>query len=233
MKKPYVLQAKGPKAAELLIYEDIGEGWFGGLSAKQFAEDLKALGTLDELDVRINSYGGAIFDGFAMYSTLARHRARKTVHVDGVAASSASVIAMAGDEIRVAANGFVMIHNPWGFAQGYADELRKQADLLDQVRGAIAGVYTARTGQSVEKVLELMDAETWMGADDALALGFADQVSPELKMAARAEPGRFRRAPQALTEALPEIPAAGPVEGQRRRLAQLQQALSPILTNRR
>lgn len=220
MKKPYVLQAKGPKQAELLIYEDIGEGWFGGLSAKQFAEDLKALGALDLLDVRINSYGGAIFDGFAMYSTLARHAARKTVHVDGVAASAASVIAMAGDEIRVASNGFVMIHNPWGFAQGNADELRKQAELLDQIRGAIAGVYVARTGLGVDEVLGLMDAETWMDSAEAVRLGFADSVTGEMKMAARAEPGRFRHAPSALTDAPPVSPAAPLATRLRQRLAE-------------
>lgn len=207
MKKFWKIQSKGAKAAEILIYEDIGDGWFGGLSAKQFAEDLKALGAVDTLDVRINSYGGQIFDGFAIYNTLVRHAARKTVHVDGVAASSASVIAMAGHEIRMAANGFLMIHNPWGYAQGSAAELRAQADLLDQIQGAIAGVYSARTGLSVGEILPLMDAETWFTADEAVAKGFADQVSDEVKLAACADPQRFRRAPEAVAQ-LPTTPEA-------------------------
>jgi ATP-dependent Clp protease protease subunit len=218
MKKPWVIHAKG-KQAEILIYEDIGEGWFGGVSAKAFADDLKALGSVDALDIRINSYGGAIFDGFAIYNTLLRHNAHKVVHVDGVAASSASVIAMAGDEIRVAANGFVMIHNPWGFCQGYADELRKQAELLDQVRGAIAGVYAARTNLDVGEILPLMDAETWMDANEAVTKGFADAIALENKLAARAEPGRFRRAPEALLS--PEATSISNPEANRQRVARL------------
>lgn len=232
MKRPWTMRAlaptaKGQRQAEILIYEDIGEGWFGGLSAKAFAEELKALGALDLLDIRINSYGGAIFDGFAIYNTLVRHPARKTAHVDGVAASSASVIAMAGDEVRIAANGFVMVHNPWGFAQGYAEELRKQADLLDQVRSAIAGVYAAKTSLGLDALLALMDAETWMDSAEAVAKGFADAVAPEMQLAALADPARFRRPPERLIHSASPPSAPPRADALRQRLARLDLATHP------
>jgi ATP-dependent Clp protease protease subunit len=111
----------------------------------KFADDLKALGNVKTIDLRINSEGGSVFDGKAMYTQLVEHKAKVITHIDGLAASAASFIAMAGDEIEIAEGGFVMIHNAWLFAMGDARELRRTADLLDTVNGTIIDVYVART----------------------------------------------------------------------------------------
>lgn len=185
--------------AEIYIYEDVGAGFFGGVTAKEFARQLKAAGKVRSLDIRINSGGGDVFDGLAIYNLLREHEAAKTVHVDGLAASIASVIAMAGDEIRIADSGFLMVHNAWGVMMGDAEEARKFAALLDQTTSAIADVYVARTGRPLEKVLELMAAETWMGSEQAVELGFADAIVTNYRVAASIAPridlSRFRAPP--------------------------------------
>src|SRR6478609_6695251 len=114
----YSIKAKGTTAGEIYIYEDVGDSWFGGVTAKQFAADLKELGPVQTLDVRINSGGGDVFDGLAIYRQLVDHPAKVVSHIDGFAASIASIIAMAGDEIRISEAGFVMIHDAWGVAVG-------------------------------------------------------------------------------------------------------------------
>lgn len=207
----YTIKAAGAEAGEIYIYGDIGEDWFGeGNTAKGFADELKALGAIKTLDVYINSGGGSVFEGVAIYNTLRRHRARKIVHVDGLAASIASVIAMAGDEIIIARNGLMMIHNPWGVAMGEASDFRKMADSLDKIGGAIVDTYTLRTGQTALKCSAMMNEETWMNADEALALGFADQVSEPMDIAAFAglDVSKFRRPPEALKAAVAAAPAA-------------------------
>lgn len=197
----FAIYAKGSGHAEILVYEDVGEGWFGGISAKSFADQLKALGAIDTIDVRINSYGGDVFDGLAIYNQLVQHRARVTTHIDGVAASIASVIAMSGDDIRIAENGWIMIHDAWGMAVGNAAELRRQAVLLDGVTERLADVYAARTGLPAADVRQLMTDETWMSSSDAVARGFAHKVSDNLRLAAYSgAPDRygFRRVPAPL-----------------------------------
>lgn len=191
------LRMAGAKTAELFLYERIGAGFFGGgVDAKSVADELKALGKIETIMVRINSEGGSVFDGFAIYNLLARHPARIEVDVDGMALSIASVIAMAGDTIRVAKNSMMMIHDPHGGADGSAEDLRRTADLMDQVKVNIVDTYATRTGQSPEKVAEMMTAETWLTAEDAVALGFADAVTQEVKMAATFDPSRFKNVPK-------------------------------------
>lgn len=180
----YRMQARGAASAEIYIYEDVGESWFGGVTAKQFAEDLRALGAVSTIDVRINSYGGDVFDGLAIYRQLVEHKATVITHIDGVAASIASVIAMAGSEIRIAEAGFVMIHNAWGVAIGDADEMRKMAGVLDQTSGSIRDVYAARTSLGTDVLATMMADETWLGAADAVANGFADSLAENMKVAA-------------------------------------------------
>ena len=107
----FSVKAKAGDEAEILIYEDVGEGWFGGVTAKQFADELKALGSVKTINLRLNSAGGDVFDGLAIYRRLVDHPAKIVSHIDGLAASIASVIAMAGDEIRISESGFLMIHN--------------------------------------------------------------------------------------------------------------------------
>lgn len=210
----YSIKARAD-AAEIYIYEDVGEGWFGGVSAKQFADDLKALGSVSQIDVRLNSYGGEVFDGLAIYNQLKEHPARIVSHVDGVAASIASVIAMAGDEIRIAEAGFLMIHNASGLAIGDARTMRQMADVLDTVTGSIADVYVARTGVAQGEVRDLMDAETWFTGQEAVDKGFATELVENMRVAAHVEISarhKFSKIPLALTGKVPlrPAPAAAP-----------------------
>jgi len=177
------ITAKG-KNAEILLYDDIGEGMFGGISAKAFISELNKAGNLNNIDIRINSAGGDVFEGVAIYNALIRNSARVVTHVDGLAASIASIIAMAGDSIHIADNAMMMIHDPWTFAMGSAVELRKQADTLDKVRDTLIGTYVNRTGLSTNEVSGLMTAETWMDAKEAVSRGFADTVFEPMPMAA-------------------------------------------------
>lgn len=186
MGKGYRIQAKAKGEAEIFIYEDVGESWFGGVSARQFATDLRALGDVATINLRLNSYGGDVFDGLAIYRLLADHKATVIAHVDGIAASIASVIAMAGDEIRIAEAGEIMIHDAWGVSIGPAAEMRTMADRLEAVSASIADVYVARTGNSKDQVQAWMLAETTFQSADALKHSFATAVVPNLRAAARA-----------------------------------------------
>jgi ATP-dependent Clp protease protease subunit len=204
--------------ADVYIYEDVGSSWFGGVSALDFAEALRALGSVKTINVRINSYGGDVFDGLAIYRQLVDHSAKIVTHIDGVAASIASVIAMAGNEIRVAEAGFVMIHNAWGVGIGEAKDMRQMADTLDACTGSVTDVYAARTKNTPATLKAWMDAETWFNGKDAVANGFATELAENLRVAAFAGEGpqarldlpkhNFRKPPAALaTPAAASAPA--------------------------
>jgi ATP-dependent Clp protease, protease subunit len=175
----YNIAPKGETEAEISIYDSIG-GY--EINAKQFADDLKAL-DVQTIHLRINSPGGSVIDGNAIFNALQRHSAKVITHIDGLAASMASVIAMAGDEIRMADNALLMIHNPWTFSMGDADDLRADADLLDKMRDIIVGAY-GRSQYNAEELKDLMDAETWMTAQEALDAGFIDTIETGLRAAA-------------------------------------------------
>lgn len=217
----FSIKARGRREADILIYEDVGEGWFGGVTAKQFSEDLAAVGSVDVLNLRISSLGGDVNTGLAIYRRLVDHPARVITHIDGWAASIASVIAMAGNEIRIAEAGAVMIHNAWGAAAGDADAFRSMADRLDANTAAIADVYVSRTPNGIEKVRDWMRSETWFYGQEAVDAGFAETVVANLKVAARYDPSRhvFRNAPATLGER-PNASAF------RQRLAQMQATLT-------
>jgi ATP-dependent Clp protease, protease subunit len=203
MDKGYEIRAQG-KSAEILIYEDIGgDPFFGGLSAKQFAEDLKALGKLETINLRINSSGGSVFEGLAIYNSIRRHSARVEVDIDGLAASIASVIAMAGDTVRIAENGFLMIHRAWGMVMGHADDMESMAGSLRKVDSAILDVYDARASASRDELQTMIDAETWFTASEALAAGLVDEVVGEVRVAAFAihDLSRFRQPPEPIRDA--------------------------------
>ncbi len=173
-------KATGKTKGEVYIYEQIGEGWFGGITAKAFMEMMKPIASVAELDIYINSPGGNVFDGIAIGNQIARHSAtRKTVHIDGIAASIASVIAMAGTEIKIAANGMFMIHNPYAMCMGGSEEMRKAADSLDKVRDTLLNTYVARTKGKATEISKWMDDETWMNADESVSRGFADSKTEE------------------------------------------------------
>lgn len=200
----YEIRNATAASADLYLYEEIG---IWGITAADFLQELKGL-QAGTLNVHINSPGGSVFDGFAIYNALSTHPARVLVTVDGIAASIASVIAMAGDEIAMAENAMLMIHRPWTELSGFAADLRQQADVLDKLETNIVQVYAARTKQSEAAVRAAMEAETWYSAEEAVAAGFATSVAPALKIAAKCRLEAFnlpfRNAPVA--------PAPGPAE---------------------
>jgi ATP-dependent Clp endopeptidase proteolytic subunit ClpP len=191
MKKFKILN-KG-KTAEIYIYEDIGAGWFGGISAKSFSEEMKKIKDAEQLNIYINSAGGDVFDGLSIYNQIKRHSGKKHVEIDGIAASIASVIAMAADpgELLMASNAMMMVHNPWGLVMGYADEMRSYADTLDKVRESILTTYASRDGVDEGAISDLMDAETWLDAEQAAEVGLVDTVSEEKQMAAHVDLSKF------------------------------------------
>lgn len=198
--RPYEIKAKD-KTGEVYLYDVIGDSW-EGTTGKQFADDLKAIGDVSTLNIYINSPGGSVFDGVAIHNVLKRHKARKVVQIDGIAASIASVIAMAGDEIRIASNGMIMIHDPWAITMGTAEEMRKMADSLDKVGDAILATYVERTTTDEDQLAQWMADETWFTAEDAVEAGLADVVGDEVAIAAFADMdlSPFRRVPETLAK---------------------------------
>jgi len=185
--KFWQFKAKEEKTGDLLLYGIIeSQTWWGDeITPKQFKKDLDALGEIDSLNVYINSDGGDVFAAQAIYSMLKRHKAKVVVFIDGLAASAASVIAMAGDVIYMPQNAMMMIHNPWTIALGNAEDFRKLADDLDKIRNAIISVYETKTGLEKDKIIEFLDSETWFTAEEAVELGFADELEQEKKIAAQ------------------------------------------------
>lgn len=179
--------ARGPSEAEILIHEPIGENWFGdGLTSRRFAKELKEIGDVSRIVVRINSPGGAVHDGIAIYNALRNHGAHIEVRVEGLAASIASIIAMAGDEIIMDVGSMMMIHAPWTIALGNATEMREVADMLEKHEQALAEIYVKR-GADPDDVKEMMSGETWLTGAEAVAHGLADIAESEEDDAAAAE----------------------------------------------
>ncbi|EAA5012886.1 peptidase [Shigella sonnei] len=174
-------------AADIFIYEEIG-GF--GVTAKQFAEDLKALGDVSHINLRIHSPGGDVFEGIAIYNLLRNHPADITVYIDGVAASMASVVAMAGDRVVMPENAMMMIHKPWGISGGNAGDMRDYADLLDKVETVLIPAYARKTGKSAQEITAMLEDETWMDGKECLKHGFADELLPSVRAMARIESKR-------------------------------------------
>jgi len=159
------------------VFDVIGQDfWTGeGVTAKRVGSALRALGA-GPVTVNINSPGGDLFEGLAIYNLLREHRGEVTVKVLGVAASAASIIAMAGDTVEIARAGFLMIHNTWVVAVGNRNDMREVADQLEPFDRAMADIYAARTGMDAKAAGKLMDKETWIGGADAVDQGFADAL---------------------------------------------------------
>jgi ATP-dependent Clp endopeptidase proteolytic subunit ClpP len=184
----YAIQQTEDGEAEVSIYDEIG---FGGVTAKSFLAELKKLSG-QRVHLRINSVGGSVVEGAAIYNALRRHKGGLVVHIDALAASMASVIAMAGDETLIADNALVMIHNPWGMTMGDADELRKEADILDKLKNTLVNAYVRKTGMEAEQIAQMMDDETWLDATEAVAFGFADAIEDGIEAAASITPASAR-----------------------------------------
>lgn len=175
---------------EVYIYGDVkGDGYdfYEGkiieseTSANHFRDELAKHPDVKQIKMFINSYGGSVFEGTAIYSQLKRHPAQKTAYVDGFACSIASVIAMAADKVVMPKNAMMMIHNAWMVAMGNAAELRKSADDLEQINKGNRQAYLMKAGDKLteEKLVELLDAETWLTAEDCVSLGFADEYAEQ------------------------------------------------------
>lgn len=206
------VQGQEPTAAEVLIYGNIGDRWNeDGVVASELVQDLTAL-DVDTINLRINSYGGSVPDGLAIYNALRRHKAAVNVFVDGVAISCASYIAMAGDTITMAKNSQMMIHGPWTIAAGNASDMREQADILDRYAKAMASAYADKSGKSYDDALALLTdgKDHWFLADEAKAEGFADEVGEEVAVAASLassfDLSRFKAAAPAAAGLPPQVP---------------------------
>lgn len=208
MSKWYEIKAL-KNSAEISIYDEIG-GW--GVSAKDFVEDLKGVGDVADITLRLNSPGGSVFDGMAIYNQIKQHKAQVTVYIDGLAASMASVIAMAGDLVIMPENAMMMIHNPWTMAVGDAEDLRNNADLLDKIKSTMLSAYAKKSGKSEDEISAIMDAETWLTGAEALEAGFADEAEPALDIAASIKDfdlSKFQNAPLLVHGQSMKVPLEG------------------------
>lgn len=217
-KKFWEFKAEAPKRGALYIYGSIvAYKWDDtDVTAKDFKDDLEALGDIEVLDVYINSPGGSVFQGQAIYSILKRfaEKAEVNVYVDGLAASIASVIAMAG-RVVMPRNAMMMVHDPWSVAVGNAADLRKEADALDKIRVSLVEAYMSKVSITEDKLDELLAAETWLTAQECFDMGFCDELVEEKDVAASVDPevmAHYRNVP---TDLLTPAPAAGMSEAER------------------
>ena len=172
MKSWYTIRARDG-GAEVLIYDEIGAY---GVSAKGFLAELGALSEGAAIDLRLNSPGGSVFDAVAIHNALTRHAGSVTVWIDGIAASAASYVAMAGDEIVIPENAFLMIHDPSGLVVGTAADMREMAGTLDKIAAGMMRGYAARSGKPEDEIAALMAAETWFDGAEELCREMGDGV---------------------------------------------------------
>ena len=214
----YTFQASGDaeqRSIEIFVYGEIG-AW--GVTANQFVQDLRAMDdSVSPVIVAFNSIGGDLFDGLAIHNALSRLGERCTGRIDALAASAASVAVCGAHRVVIAANAMLMIHNPYTFTGGDAEDFRRVADVLDQTLEAIIAAYKAKAPDIDEAELRRMvNAETWLTANEAVALGLADEVGDGLKVSACLGQGsvlqRFQNAPPELLAQLDEEPVVEPPE---------------------
>lgn len=196
----YQVKNQGANELDFWLYEEIGyEGWDGsGITAKGIAKDLQAAGSFHTINLHINSPGGRVFEAVAIYNLFRMHKANVNVFIDGLAASSASIVAMCGNHIEMANNAMLMIHKPWTICIGGADDLRRDAEMLDKLEeGAIIQTYLNQCQKRGVKdmsgqLAEMMAAETWLSADDAYDCGLIDSIGEALAAAAMFDLTKFK-----------------------------------------
>lgn len=184
--------------ATVYVYDAIG-GWWGGVDAQAFVKELAGI-KAGTIHLRINSPGGDVFDARAMQVALKQHKAKVIAHIDGLAASAATFLAMGADEIEMAEGGFWMIHNAWGFTIGNVNDHLEAAAMLEKVDGSIRADYARKTGKDDDEIRMLMDAETWMTAAEAREAGFVDRVYEIEAPEDRFNLSAYDKAPAALLE---------------------------------
>jgi ATP-dependent Clp protease protease subunit len=196
---------------DIYVYGDIGESLWGddtSVSASDFSRQLRDADG-DDVTIHVNSVGGNVFDANTMSELVRSYKGRTTTSIEGIAASAASFFALTADSVVMNPSALIMIHNPYTSCYGNADEMRKTAGMLDKVRSTITGQYVRKTGMDESEVEEMMDAETWLDASEALDLGFVDSISDAAPIAARLTKealDRFKSAPKSL---MAQLAAAG------------------------
>lgn len=164
------------ESVSIKIYDEIGDdGWGNGITANDISDQL-ANANSKPLNIYINSYGGEVFEGFAIYNSIKNYKGYKTVYIDGIAASISSVIAMAGDKVIMNEASMLMIHNASGIAYGNADEMQKVVNALNQINEVIRDVFIAKTHMDESRIQEIMDNETYLKPQECLEMGFCDEV---------------------------------------------------------
>ena len=190
--KWYNIQNKADNSADVYIFNEIGTY---GITAQDFISDIKDLKDTP-INLHVNSIGGDVFDGMAIYNVIKRREARTTVYIEGIAASIATIIALGADEVIMAENSLFMIHNAWGGAMGEAKDMRKTADTLEKISSELTDIYMKKTGLSYEALAEMMDEETWLNAQEAFDYGFIDTISDSIKVAAKYDVSKFKNITQ-------------------------------------
>ena len=212
-KKWFEVANSSAESTDVFIYDSIG---FYGVTDAAFVAELNAIKT-PEINLHINSGGGSVFEGLAIYAAMKAHPSHIRVHIDGIAASMAGVIAMAGDEILIAENAFLMIHRVSSGVEGTAETMRAEAALLEKLEEQIVAIYAQRTGKSARSLFKAMVAETWYNAADCMAEGFCTGLIAEAKAPRNAvDLSRFARAPSAILQPAPataQPDPAPPVDG--------------------
>lgn len=225
------LMAAKESDASISVLDPIGvDFWTGeGVTAKRIGAALRSIGEEKDVVVNINSPGGDLFEGMTIYNLLREHKGKVTVKVLGLAASAASIIAMAGDEVQIARAGFLMVHNTWVAAIGNRHDMREIADRLEPFDMAMADIYTARTGLDPKAVTKKMDAETWINGTAAVDEGWADALLPADEVDEQKGAKAQRAAPYLIDMALAK---AGLPRSERRSLLQEFKASMPRATGR-
>ena len=190
--KWYNIQNKAGASTDVYIFDEIGM-W--GVTAQNFISDIKDLKDTP-INLRINSLGGDVFDGLAIYNVIKKRTAKTTVYIEGIAASIATIIALGADEVIMSENSLFMIHNASGGAMGESKDLQKTAQVLDKITRQLAEVYESKTGLSQETIQDMMDEETWLNAQEAFDLGFIDTISDAIKIAAKYDVSKFKNITQ-------------------------------------
>lgn len=197
---------------DMIVDSEADAQWWGGVAAESFVQQIAAL-EVGTIHLRVNSPGGSVFAGRSMETALRQHKARVIAHVDGLAASAASFVIMGADEIEMSPGAFLMIHKAWTISWGNSDDLRHEAGVLEQIDASLVATYARRTGIDAERVAEMLSAETWIEAADAVKQGFADRVAEEpVKAASAWDLSAYAHAPRIAPakDIAPEPPLAAP-----------------------
>lgn len=195
----YRIKAQSESEVDVYLYDEISM-W--GIEAEQFIRDLNGI-TAEIINLRINSPGGDVFDGAAIFNALERHSAKVITHIDGLAASMASIVALAGDEVRMAENAFFMIHHPWCLCIGNAEDMKKTAEILDKLGDSSIRTYVRKSGQSEKQIRSWLDEETWFSAEEAKDAGFITEIVQSPGVESRFDLSIYSKVPDALMGKVP------------------------------